>query len=98
MTSTLAALTRSMRALMLGQNPPTTIEALRAACLASASAPHRALVDATPAMRKFFNELSAAVFAGKKYSEVGAPEFVAKMNADVRAMWDGACMFEPPAA
>lgn len=95
MTTVLAALTRSMRALMLGSNPPQTIEALRAACLGSASAPHRALVDATDAMRKFFNQLSEAVFSGKKYSEIADPAYVVKMNEDVRAMWDEACLYEP---
>lgn len=98
MTAVFAALTRSMRVLMLGKDPPQTIEALRAACLASASAPHRALVDATPAMFKFFEQLSEAVFAGKKYSEVGDPVYLAKMNKDVLALWEAACMYEPPDA
>jgi hypothetical protein len=95
MTAILASLTRSMRALMLGQDPPGTIEALRAACLASASAPHRALVDATDAMRRFFEQLSEAVFTGRRYSDIVAPSENAKMNADVRALWDGACLYEP---
>jgi hypothetical protein len=95
MIEILAQLTRTMRALMLGQNPPATVEALRVACLKAASEPHAKAVNARTAMRKHFDTLAAAVFAGKAYSEIADPAYVASMNAAIRTLWDEACKSDP---
>lgn len=91
MIEALAHLTRSMRALMQGENPPASVEALRIACLAAASEPHAALVNARTAVRKHFDLLSLAVFTGKTYSEVADPAYVELMHAPTRALWNAAC-------
>jgi hypothetical protein len=95
MIEALAQLTRSMRALLQGPNPPVTVEALRIACLKAASKPHAELVDARPAVRKHFDLLALAVFSGKTYSDVADKDYVAAMNGATRTLWDGACKFDP---
>lgn len=94
MIEVLAALTRSMRALMLGPNPPASLDALRVAALAGATEPQQALLK-IDAASKFFRQLASAVFEGQTYSEVGEPAYVEKMRPETRTLWDAACRFEP---
>lgn len=95
----LILLTKTMRGLKLGEQPPADLAALKAAALAShPSAP--ALIAKHANFKKLFEFLASAVWDGKKLSEAQA-EFVEsiKMNGEVLAKFDAACEFvpEPPA-
>lgn len=88
----ICTLTRKMRELMLGPNPPQTAAALIAAAIAACDVP-KTTTDRPP-VQAFLMELAVAVLAGKSYSAAHAK--AATMAPSVVAKFDAASTYTPP--
>lgn len=88
----ICTLTRKMRELKLGQNPPQTVQALVAAAIAACNVP--ASTTARLPVQAYLAALAAAVLADKSYSEQH-PAIAATMDPGVVAKFDEAATYTP---
>jgi hypothetical protein len=88
----ICTLTRKMRELMLGENPPQTAAALLAAAIAASAVPES--TTNRPPVKVVLGELAAAVLAGKSYTEQH-PVKAATMSVSVVALFDAASTYTP---
>ncbi len=97
MIETLESVARLMRALMLGSNPPKTLDLLKEEARKGVTERELRILDSTPTMEAFFAVLAEAVFADKPYSAVADQDFVKRMDERVRAKFDAATQHVPEA-